>query len=187
LITKTIMDEYYLTAKELFNKNFINIGIGSLSLKLKADQMIINKRNKHYLEEDFIKKVHILHEDMAWKEASEDVKIHSKIYEQLSNTKAIANIFPINVMTFALNHHISLNPIDFLGKKKLGKIPIIEMGNIQEWEENKEFIISKYLKTNDIIIIIGYGVFIKTRDIREIITKAIILENSAFLLLNSHN
>ncbi len=187
MVTKNIIDEYYLTAKELFEKNFINVGVGSLSLKLKADQMLINKKNKHYIENDFIKKVNILIKNMAWEEASEDIKIHSEIYKLNSNTKAVAHIFPKNVMTFAQENHFFLNPIDFLGKKNLYKIPIIEIGNIQEWEENNEFIIAKKLMDNDIIIIKGFGVFIKSRDIREILKKSIILENSAFILLNSHH
>jgi len=184
---KTILDEYFLIANELFRQNFLNIGLGSLSLKIKADQMLINKKNKHYLEEDFIKNVHILHENMAWEEASEDVKIHAEIYKLHSNTKAIAHIFPPNTMTFAEIHHLFLNPLDFTGKKYLNKIPIIEIGNIKEWEENKEFIIAKNLTENNIVIIKGFGVFIKTRDIREIIKLAAVMENSAFILLNSHH
>jgi L-fuculose-phosphate aldolase len=173
-------------AKELFNKNFLSIGIGSISLKLKADQMIINKKNKHFSEEDFFKRLHILREDMAWEEASEDVKIHSQIYKENSNIKAVAHIISINVLTFAEIHHSSLNPIDFIGKKHLGKIPIIEVGNLQEWEENKEFIIAKNLKKANVLIIKGIGIYIQTRDIREIIKTAVILDNSASILLNSH-
>ncbi len=186
MVTKTIIDEFHLVSNELFEKNFLNIGIGSISLKLKADQMIINKKNKHCKEEDFVKYLHILKEDMAWEEASEDVKIHSEIYKQHSNTKAIARIISKNVLTFAQNHHNLLHPIDFTGKATLGKIPIIETGNLQKWEENKEFIIAKKLKENDIVIIKGFGIFIKTRDIREIIKKAVLLDNSAYFLLNSH-
>jgi len=185
LVTKTIIDEYLLIAKILFDKNFLNIGIGSLSLKLDKDQMLINKQNKHILEDDFFKIVHILKSDLSWKETSNDIKTHSKIYETISSTKTIANIFPINTITFSLEHHNTLKPIDLLGKKIISKIPIIEITNMIEWEENKEFIISKKLTYNDIVIIKGYGVYIKARDIREIIKKAIILENSATILLNS--
>ena len=186
MITKTIVDEYLLVAKILFEKHFLNPGIGSISLKLQKDQMLINKQNKHILEDDFFKQVHILKKDLSWQETTDDIEIHSKIYETLSSTKAIANIFPINTMTFSIEHHNTLRPIDFLGKKYLNKIPIIEIFNPIEWEENKEFIISKKLKENDIVIIKGYGVFIKSRDIREILKKAIMLENSAKILLKSH-
>jgi len=34
LIVKTIVDEYLLIVKELFEKNFLNMGLGSISLKL---------------------------------------------------------------------------------------------------------------------------------------------------------
>jgi len=186
LITKTIIDEYLLVAKVLFEKNFLNMGIGSISLKLQKDKMLINKQNKHIYEDDFYKSVHILKSDLSWKETSYDIKTHSKIYETISSTKAVANVFPIHTITFSLEHHTFLKPIDFLGKKVLKKIPIIEITNQIEWEENKEFIISKKLKENDIVIIKGYGVYIKTRDIREILKKAVILENSAKILLNSY-
>jgi len=185
LITKTIIDEYLLVSKILFEKNFLNVGIGSISLKLQTDKMIINKQNKHILEEDFFKTVHILKSDLSWKETSVDIKTHSKIYETNSSTKAIANIFPINTITFSMKKEKIFKPIDFLGKKILSEIPIITIENSIQWEENKEFIISKKLKEYDIIIIKGYGVYIKTRDIKEILKKSIILENSAKILLNS--
>lgn len=185
MIAKTIIDEYLLVTKILFEKNFLNLGLGSISLKLQNDLMLINKQNKHILEDDFFKKVHILKSDLSWKETSEDIKTHSKIYEKISSTKAIANIFPIHTITFSLEHHNFLKPIDKIGKKFISKIPIIEITNKIEWEENKEHIISNNLKTNDIVIIKGYGVYIKTRDIREILKKAIILENSAKILLYS--
>ena len=181
MIVKNIVDEYLLVVKELFEKNFLNIGLGSISLKLTSDKMIINKKNKHYLEDDFYKIVHIIKEDMSWNEVSEDVKTHSKIYEIISSTKAIANIFAVNTITFSMGNHSVLKPIDTLGKIFLERVPIIEV------TKEKELAISKSLELNDIVIIKGYGVYIKSRDIREIIKKAIILENSAKILLNSHH
>ncbi|WP_457560004.1 class II aldolase/adducin family protein [Caminibacter sp.] len=186
MVIQTILDEYNLVAQELFKKNFLSIGLGSISLKLKADQMIINKKNKHYSEEDFYKRLHILREDMAWEEASEDVKIHAQIYRENSTIKSIAHIISLNVLTYAEIHHNSLNPIDFIGKTHLGKVPIIEIGNLQEWDENKEFIIARNLKKANVLIIKGLGIYIQTRDIREIIKTAVILDNSASILLNSH-
>ena len=185
MITKTIIDEYLLVTKILFEKNFLNMGLGSISLKLKADKMLINKKNRHILEDDFFKSVHILRKDMSWQETTPDVTIHSKIYELISSTKAIANIFPVNTMTFIQTNHNYLNPIDFLGKTVLDKIPVIEITNEKNWTENRDFIIAKKLQIKDIVIVKGYGVFIKSRDIREIIQKAVILENSAKILINS--
>ena len=185
LITKTITDEFLLVTKILFEKNFLNMGLGSISLKLNNDQMLINKKNRHIEEEDFYKNVHILKKDLSWEEMSDDIKIHSKIYETISSTKAIANIFPLNTITFSIEHHNLLKPLDLIGTEQLKKIKIIHITNKTEWNENKEFIIAKHLKLNDILIIKGYGVFIKARDVREILKKAVILENSAAILLNS--
>jgi len=185
LVVSTLLDEYLLVAKELFDKNFINIGLGSISMKLKADKMVINKKNKHVNEEDFIKTLHILREDMAWEEATEDVKVHSKIYEQVPSAKAIAHIFPKNVITLSLKHHKIFKPIDLLAKESIGEVNIIEINSLQEWHENKEFIIAKELKHKDIVIIKGHSVYIKGRDLRMILKKAFILENSAYMILTS--
>ena len=187
MLAKSIIDEFLLVSKILFEKNFLNMGIGSISLKINNDKMLINKKNKHINEEDFYKSVHILKKDLSWEEASEDIKIHSKIYETISSTKAIANIFPPKTITFSLTQHNILKPLDFIGKKFLKEVKIISINNKTEWNENKEFIISKELKNKDIIIIEGYGVFIKARDVREILKKAIILENSTSILLNFIN
>jgi len=185
VISKKIYDEFILVANELFKKDFLNIGIGSISLKLKADKMLINKRNKHITEEDFILIVNILRENMQWEEASEDIKIHSEIYKTYSNTKTIANIFPKNVLSYVEQKNVNeFIPSDFMGKTYLNQIPIITIKNLQEWEENSEFIITKALKNNNIVIVKGFGVFIKSRDIREIIKLSTILENSAYILLN---
>jgi len=187
LVVSTLLDEYLLVAKELFDKNLINIGLGSISMKLKADKMIINKKNKHVSEDDFIKTLHILREDMAWEEATEDVKIHSKIYEQVPSAKAIVHIFPKNVISYTLKHHKVFKPLDFLAQENIGNINIIEINSIQEWHENKEFIIAKELKHKDIVIIKGHSAYVKGRDLREILKKSFILENSAYMLLNSSN
>jgi len=187
LVTSTLIDEYLLVARELFKKDFMHIGLGSISMKLKADKMIINKKNKHVNEEDFIKTLHILKEDMAWEEATDDVKVHSKIYEQVPSAKAIIHICPKNVITYSLKRHNCLKPIDFIGKHFIKKVNIIEINSLQEWEENKEFIIAKELKHKDIVIIKGHSVYLKGRDLREILKKAVILENSAYMLLNSTN
>jgi L-fuculose-phosphate aldolase len=185
LVVSTLLDEYLLVAKELFDKNLINIGLGSISMKLKADKMVINKKNKHVNEEDFIKTLHILREDMAWEEATEDVKVHSKIYEQVPSAKAIVHIFPKNVIAFSLMHHKILKPLDFLAKETIGNVNVIEIHSLQEWHENKEFIIAKELKHKDIVIIKGHSAYVKGRDLREILKKSIILENSAYMLLTT--
>jgi len=183
LVTKTIIDEFLLITKILFEKNFLNLGLGSISLKLDQEKIIINKKNRHIYEDDFLKTIYIRKQDLSWREVSNDVKIHTKIYESISSTKTVLSIFPINTITFSLEHHRVLNPIDEIGKQHLGKIPIIEPND--SWYENREFIISNKMKQNEIIIIKGYGVFIRSRDVREILKKSIILENSATILLKS--
>ena len=183
MVVSTLKDEYLLIASELFRKNFIHIGLGSISLKLKADKMIINKKLKHISESDFIKTLHILKEDMSWEEATEDIKVHSKIYEQIPSAKAIVHIFPQNVITYSLKRDNALKPVDYLGKKYLGKVKIIEI-NSKQWDENEEFLIAKELKKTDILIIKGHSVYIKGRDLRELLKKAVVLDNSASVLLN---
>jgi L-fuculose-phosphate aldolase len=185
-VISSILDEYKLTAKILYEKNMLNLGIGSISLKLENDKMIINNHNKSIYEKDFCKIVHINKKDLSWKEAANDVDIHARIYKNISYAKAILNVFPLNIITYSLQHTL-FKPIDYLGKQILDKVKIIEIDDTQKWEENKDFVISKNLQEKNIVIIRGFGVFIIARDIKEAIKKAIILENSATILLNSHH
>jgi len=184
LVISTILDEYKLTAKILYEKNMLNLGIGSMSLKLENDKMIINNHNKTIYEDDFCKIVHINKKDLSWKETSADVEIHARIYKEISYAKAVLNVFPLNIITYSLEHSY-FKPIDYQGQQILEKVKIIEIDEVQKWEENKDFIISKNLKDKNIVIIRGFGVYIISRDIKEAIKKAIILENSATILLNS--
>lgn len=184
MVINTILDEYKLTAKLLYEKNMLNIAVGSISLKLENDKMVINNQNKSVYEEDFCKIVHINKKDLSWKETSQDIEIHARIYKDNTSAKAILNVFPINIITYSLNHTY-FKPIDYQGQQILQKVKIIEIDDLQKWEENKDFIISKSLKDKKIVIIRGFGVYIIARDIKQAIKKAIILENSAYILLNS--
>ena len=184
MVISTILDEYKLTAKILYEKNMLNLGIGSMSLKLENDKMIINNHNKTIYEDDFCKIVHINKKDLSWKETSADVEIHARVYKEISYAKAVLNVFPLNIITYSLEHSY-FKPIDYQGQQILEKVKIIEIDEVQKWEENKDFIISKNLKDKNIVIIRGFGVYIISRDIKEAIKKAIILENSATILLNS--
>ena len=183
MVISTILDEYKLCAKVLFDKNFLNIGIGSISTKLENDKMIINNKNRHYEEDNFCKIVHIIQKDLSWKETSYDTEIHAKIYKELSFAKAIINVFPVNLMTYSLIHR-SFQPIDYSGKQIIEKVHIIEVNDYNQWDEVKAFTITKHLREKNVVIIRGYGVYIVSRDIREAIKKAFILENSASILLN---
>ena len=180
MIISTILDEYKLVSQVLYKKNMLNIGLGSISLKLEDDKMIINKKNKTFLEDDFFTIVHINKKELSWKEASEDIKIHSKIYKTISYAKTILNVFPVNTISYSLNHTF-FQPIDSQGKKILEKVKIIDIEN----EDNIDFIVTKNLKDRSILIIRGYGVFIIARDIKNALKKAIILENSTTILLNT--
>ncbi len=184
MVISSIIDEYKLTAKILYEKNMLNLAIGSISLKLENDKMIINKQNKSVYEEDFCKIVHINKKDLSWKETTDDIDIHAKIYQNISQAKTVLNIFPLNIITYSLQHTL-FKPIDYIGQQIIEKVKIIEIDDIQKWKENKDFIITKHLKEKNIVIVRGFGVFVIARDIKEAIKKAIILENSATILLNS--
>ncbi|MEO1928697.1 MAG: class II aldolase/adducin family protein [Nautiliaceae bacterium] len=186
MVIKTIKDEYKLTAQLLYEKNMLNLAVGSISLKIENDKMIINNQNKSVYEEDFCKIVHINKKDLSWKETSNDIEIHARIYKDISYAKTVLNVFPLNIITYSLQHTM-FKPIDYQGQQIIDKVKIIEIGDIQKWEENKEFIITNHLKEKNIVIIRGFGVFIIARDIKEAIKKAIILENSATILLNNQH
>lgn len=176
--TEFYINEFILAAKVLQQKNMLNIGFGSISLKTGSDTMIINKKNACILENNFYIQVNINNQTLAYKEASEDASIHSKIYKEISFAKTILNIFSPDIVAYSIIHQ-KFNPIDTYGKKYFNKIEIIEDYNS---EKNLNQLLEA-LKNNEIAVIKAQSVFIISRDIKEALKKAFILNNSAKILL----
>jgi len=169
----------------LTKKGMFHIYQTSFSIRTENDKFIINKNDALFLEDDIFTEVHYK-KDLSWGIASNDVNIHSFIYQKISTAKCIAHIFPINLVTYSL-YHGQFKPIDFYGETVIGNKKIFEIENTQHAKEEIENIIKKHIMSNNIIIIKGYGAYIFDRDPKELTKKASILENSAKILLKIRN
>ncbi|GAX88144.1 L-fuculose-phosphate aldolase [Lebetimonas natsushimae] len=172
------INEFILAARVLQEKNMLNIGFGSISLKTGTDTMIINKKDTCIKEENFYIQVNINNKTLAYKESNEDVDIHSKIYKEISYAKTILNIFLPDIVAYSIMHQ-KFNPMDAHGRKYFNNIKIIEDYN-NEKNLNK---LLETLKKDEITIIKAQSIFIISRDIKEALKKAFILNNSAKILL----
>ena len=175
---KFYLNDFILSAKILQVNNMLNIGFGSISIKTSYDKMIINKKNTCILEENFYISVNINNKTLIYKEATEDVFLHAKIYKNISFTKAILNISIPDVIAYSIFHK-KLQPIDENGKKYLNSIEIIEDYNN---EKNLKALLNT-LEQNEIAIIKSKSVLIISRDIKEALKKAFLINNSAKILL----
>jgi L-fuculose-phosphate aldolase len=172
------LNEFILTSRVLQNKNMLTIGFGSISLKTGNDTMIINKKNSCILEDNFYIQVNINNKTLAYKEANEDAYLHAKIYKKISFAKAILNIYIPEIIAYSINHE-KFNPIDNYGKQHFNNIKIIED---YKNEANLNKLLS-VLEQKEIAIIKSTSIIIISRDIKEALKKAFILNNSAKILL----
>jgi len=173
--------EYEIILDTLLQKGLFHTYQTSFSVRTENDRFIINKQDTLFRENDIFTEVHYK-EDLSWKEASLDVKIHATIYQKISTAKCIAHIFPINLVTYSLYHH-QFKPLDYYGLTIIGKKEIYEIDEYENFTEQLESIIYPKLKNENIFIIKGYGAYIYDRDLKELAKKASIIENSANILL----
>jgi len=183
MINKDLENEYELVAQALFQKDFLHIYHGSLSVRTDDDKFLINKKDSLFTENHFTIEIHFS-EDISWKEASIDADIHSKVYQSLPEAKCIAQIFPANVVTYSL-YHKKFKPIDYIGELHIGELDIIHSIDYKHWKDQADSLIAQEFLSNNIVIVKGIGAFIYDRDLRELAKKASILEKSAKILLKS--
>jgi L-fuculose-phosphate aldolase len=172
------LNEFILTARVLQEKNLLTIGYGSISLKTGNDTMIINKKNACIKEENFYIQININKKTLAYKEASEDASIHSKIYKEISHVKTILIISIPELLAYSIKHK-KFSPIDTYGRKYFKNIKIVE-----DYDNEKNINqLLETLKENEIAIIKSKSIVIISRDIKEALKKAFILNNSVKILL----
>jgi L-fuculose-phosphate aldolase len=172
------LKEFILTARVLQKKDMLNIGYGSISLKIGNDTMIINKKDSCILEDNFYISLNISNKTLAYKEANEDAPLHAKIYKKISFAKTILNLYIPEIIAYSTMHN-KFHPIDEYGKKYFKHIEILEE---KDNEKNLKKLVEK-LEKNEISIIKSQSVIIISRDIKEALKKAFILKNSAKILL----
>ena len=184
---KTLYRELRRVALALFRKNMLGIYHGSMSARVELNKFMINKKEAIFDdldENDFILLYH--HQDYRWRDASIDSHIHSQIYTLVPDSKYILYVLPPYTMSYSLLHEV-IDPVDYFGKTRLGKVEIYDPKNYDDWYDRAEVEISKYFHDTDlnILVIRGYGVYAHARDLNELAKMLAILENSCRILLLS--
>jgi len=168
----------------MFRKNFFGIFHGSISAKIESEKFMINTKEAIFdemEEEDFI--TLYFREDYRYKSASIDSYIHKKIYQEISDAKYVCYSMPPFIMAYAFENEI-FKPKDYFGYKKYNNLKIYNPKNFEDWYQRAPSEIATYLKQEtDIMIIKGYGIYTYSRDLKELVKKVAIIENSAKVLL----
>jgi L-fuculose-phosphate aldolase len=183
MVSKDLENEYKIVSQALFQKDFLHIYHGSLSVRTNDDKFLINKRASIFSELNSTIEVHFA-EDISWKESSIDTDIHSKVYQTIPEAKCITQIFPVNLVTYSL-YYKKFKPVDYIGEFLIGELDIIHSVDYSHWKDQSDSIITHEFLSKDVVIIKGIGAFIYDRDLRSLARKASILENSAKILLKS--
>ncbi len=182
---KLLIDDLIELSLSMFRKNFFGIFHGSISSKIGEDKFIINTKDAIFDElkdEDFI--TLSFHEDYRYKSASIDSLIHKNIYKNISDAKNICYAMPHNITTYSLTHD-NFKPKDYFGNLIYPSIKIYDPGDFKDWYKRAPNEIVDYFKEeSDLMIIKGYGIYTYSRDLKQLVKKIAIIENSAKILMN---
>jgi len=181
-----LLKELQHISHSMFSKNYFGVFHGSISAKVDIHAFIINKKDiilDEVNENGFIRLPCNQRKDYRWKESSTDSNIHSEIYKNLPNAKYISYTMPPYATAYSFDHSLVI-PQDFYGYKTLNEVHIYDPRNFDDWEERAPFEIANYFENNDnhLLLIKGFGLISYDRDLKEMVKKVAILENSCRLL-----
>jgi len=179
-----LIKELRSASLSMFSKNFVGIFHGSISAKVEDGKFIINSRESvfdHLEEEDFIELY--TKKDYRWTNASIDADIHLNVYRNISEAKYLSYTMAPFMTSYALKHD-EIVPKDYFGDQMIGTIPVYNPGNFDTWYERAKDEVYHYFKTSqsNIMLIRGYGLYTHSRDLKTLIKKIAIIENSCKLL-----
>ena len=182
-----LLNQLKLISHSMFNKNYFGVFHGSISAKVDIKSFVINKKEVilgEINEDGFIRLTCDIRKDYRWKDASGHAHIHEQIYSALPNAKYITYTMPPYTTAYTLNHDL-LIPKDFYGYKHLGEMAIYNPKNFNDWEDRASHEISDYFQNNNqnLLLIKGFGLIAYDRDLKEMVKKVAILENSCRLLM----
>lgn len=177
--------EIHKVSLALFRKDFMGIFHGSLSARVELDKFIINRRDAIFddmEEDDLILLNHA--RDYRWHEASLDGEIHSLMYQDIPDAKYIAYTMPPFTMAYTLENDYIV-PKDYFGAVNYPNVKVYDPKYFDDWYERADVEISRHFleSKTDVMIIRGYGVYGYARDLRELVKKLAIIENSCRILL----
>ncbi|MEA3289815.1 MAG: class II aldolase and adducin N-terminal domain-containing protein [Campylobacterota bacterium] len=169
----------------LFRKNFFGIYHGAISKKIDHNSFIINKKDAIFDEIDntSLCKLSMNNYDYSWKLASIEANVHNSIYNQIHEAKYIAFGMPPYTSAYILEHDEIVFK-DYFGKTIYDRLTVYDPGEFDSWYDRNSLEIPRELKISqqNILLIKGVGVYVFDRDIKEMVKKVAILENSCRLL-----
>ena len=168
-----------------FDKDFVGLYKGSVSMRLDFSRFMINKRDAIFANpeaDDFIQLY--THEDNRYTEASRDAKIHSSIYNLTEDAKYIAILHPIYAVVQSLENEL-IKPVDPIGQHAFGQLPVYNPSQFDDFYENADIYIKRYFAENDqqCLLVKGYGLCIYGRDIIKLVRFVEIFEFSCKVLM----
>lgn len=186
---KYLKKELEHASNSMFIKNFMGIFHGSISVKVEEGRFIINSKDAVFndlKDDDFITLFD--KKDYRWSNASMDADIHRKIYQNISEAKYISYTMPPFITSFSLTNEL-FKPKDYFGSTMIGELSIYDPKDYESWYQRADDEIYKSLKkcNSDLLIIKGYGLFSYNRDLKTMIKRIAILENSCKLIHYSND
>ncbi len=179
-----IKQELKAASLSMFSKNFVGIFHGSISSKVEEGKFIINSRDAVFdnlSDKDFIELY--TKKDYRWTNASIDADIHLNIYQYISEAKYISYSMAPYMTAYALKHD-KIVPKDYFGDQIINELAVYDPGNFNTWYSRAKDEIQQYFADHDsdMMLIKGYGLYTYSRDLKTLIKKIAILENSCKIL-----
>jgi len=181
---KYLINELKDASHSMFIKNFMGIFHGSISVKVEENRFIINTKDAVFdklRDEDFT--VLLDKKDYRWSDASIDAEIHLKIYQNISDAKYISYTMPPFITAYSMtNSHFK--PKDYFGSMMIGDLEIYDPKDFETWYPRAFDEVYKQMQKSkkNMLMIKGYGLYTYNRDLKTMIKKIAILENSCRLL-----
>ncbi len=183
-----LIEELKAASLSMFSKNFVGIFHGSISAKVEDGKFIINSRESvfdHLEDDDFIELY--TKKDYRWTNASIDADIHLNIYQNISEAKYISYTMAPFMTAYAMKHEY-FQPKDYFGNQLIGTLPIYDPKDFETWYERAKSEVYHFFEkqNSDMMLIRGYGLYSYSRDLKSLIKKIAILENSCKILHRAH-
>ena len=149
----------------MFKKNLLGIFHGSVSAKIDDYKFVINTKNAMFnnLQEKDLIELRI--KDNAYNLASSHTSLHRNIYENISSAKYICIMCSDYAMSYSLKAN-EIKPLDYFGHKHLKKVPVVDIGSFDSWDERMtSFIYAKFKELDTNIISFKDMVFVCIQEI----------------------
>ncbi len=114
--------------------------------------------------------------------ASVELGVHQKIYQNLPDAGAIIHAHPASAVALSFQLE-EIVPIDLEGRYYLPEIPVVFIP-YDEYLELAPAKIPPYLNENKVVIVRGHGSFVRGKDITEAFHLTVVTEQVCRLIIN---